>query len=148
MFKSKESKESKGAAQVSYVIITIQELKKKQIVEQKEKTDKDGIIEVRTHTKKESLTNTDVKYNWKTTEYRIPLFRLGLPTEASKEEILNVLNNPPRVANKTVQEILKKLEASYGGIKHNSKFGDKLHFKTEKFRKKRDYGPKKKVMMG
>lgn len=140
-------KDQQKQAQVAYVTITIQVLKKKQIVEAKEKVDSEGIVEVRTHTKKESMTNTDVKYNWKTTEYRIPLFKLGLTKDASKSDILVVLNNPARLANKNVAEVLKKLANSFGGIKPMT-FGDKYHFKTERFKKKKDYSPKKKVMMG
>ena len=140
-------KSGKGKSQVAYVTITIQALKKKQIVEQKEKVDSEGIVEVRTHTKKGSMTSNDVKYNWKTTEYRIPLFKLGLTKDASKSDILTVLNNPSRVVNKAIADVLKKLVNSFGGVKPMS-FSDKYHFKTERFKKKKDYTPKKKVMMG
>ena len=146
MARKKKGKKKK-VKKVNYVTIMIQKVKKKKIVEQKEKTDKDGIIEVRTHIKKTSMTSEDVKYNWKTTEYRIPLFRLGLRPDASKSDILAVLNDPSRLVNKGVQEVLKKLERSYGGIKPKN-FSDKFQFKTARFKKKKDYGPKKKVVMG
>jgi len=140
--KKKKDKSKK----VQYVTISIKKYKKKQIIEQKEKTDKEGIIEVRTHSKKQSMTSEDVKYNWRTTEYRIPLFKLGLRPGAPNSEILQLLNSPNNVVNKRVSEILKKLEKSYGGVvKDGSK---QYEFKTGRFKKKRDYTPKKKVMMG
>ncbi|MFX0102517.1 MAG: hypothetical protein ACFFCS_23320 [Candidatus Hodarchaeota archaeon] len=140
--KDKKDKSKK----VQYVTISIKKYKKKQILEQKEKTDKDGIIEVRTHSKKQSATSEKVTYNWKTTEYRIPLFKLGLKTGAPDSDVLNVLNSPQQIVNKRVAEILKKLEKSFGGIiKDGSK---QYEFKTGRFKKKRDYTPKKKVMMG
>nr|MDO8111682.1 hypothetical protein [Candidatus Sigynarchaeota archaeon] len=129
-----KDKDKKSAPSVVYVVITIQQKKKKEIVEQKEKTDNEGIVEVRTHSKKESTSFSDgktkVQESWKTTEYRIPLFKLGLKPEASKSEILNVLNNPQHIANKTVAEILKKCRDDYGGVK-SAGFSSKYHFKTE-----------------
>jgi hypothetical protein len=143
-------KNDKKGSQVIYVTITIQTYKKGDIVEQKEKTDNEGIIEVRTHSKKESTSmdgKVTKKETWKTTEYRIPLFKLGLTAEASKSDILNVLNDPQHVANKTVSEILKKLRDDYNGIKPMN-FTQKYNFKTERFKKRKDFTPKKKVMMG
>lgn len=145
---SKE-KGKKDSTSVVYVTITIQVIKKKQVVKQNEKTDNEGIVEVRTHTKKESTSmdgKTKVKENWKTTEYRIPLFKLGLGPDASKSIILDVLNNPQKIVNKTVADVLKKCRDDYGGIKPMN-FTEKYHFKTERFKKKKDYMPKKKIMM-
>jgi hypothetical protein len=141
--------DKKGTPSVVYVTINIQKYKKNDIVEQKEKTDNEGIIEVRTHSKKESTSmdgKVTKKETWKTTEYRIPLFKLGLTSDASKSDILGVLNEPQHVVNKTVAEILKKLRDDYGGVK--PQFAQKFLFKTAKFKKKKDYSPKKKVMMG
>ncbi|MEX2682916.1 MAG: hypothetical protein Q6373_015105 [Candidatus Sigynarchaeota archaeon] len=135
---------------VIYVTITIQTYKKGDIIEQKEKTDNEGIIEVRTHSKKESTSmdgKVTKKETWKTTEYRIPLFKLGLTAEASKSDILKVLNDPDHITNKTVSEILKKLRDDYDGIKPMN-FSQKYVFKTERFKKRKDFTPKKKVMMG
>jgi hypothetical protein len=143
------SKKARDAKKVEYVTITIQIYKKKDIVEQKEKTDNNGIIEVRTHSKKESTSMSGTvkkKETWKTTEYRIPLFKLGLTSDANKSQILEVLNNPGRVANKDVADILKKLRDEYDGIKPMN-FTEKYDFKTERFKKRKDFGPKKKVMM-
>ena len=145
-----KDKDKKDSSSVVYITITIQAINKKQVVTSKEKTDNDGIVEVRTHTKKESTSmdgKTKVKENWKTTEYRIPLFKLGLPPDASKSAILEVLNNPQKIANKAVAEVLKKCRDDYGGIKPMN-FTEKHRFKTERFKKKKDYMPKKKVMMG
>jgi len=135
---------------VIYVTITIQTYKKGDIIEQKEKTDNEGIVEVRTHSKKESTSmdgKVTKKETWKTTEYRIPLFKLGLTAEASKSDILKVLNDPAHITNKTVSEILKKLRDDYDGIKPMN-FSQKYVFKTERFKKRKDFAPKKKVMMG
>ncbi len=142
--------DKKGSPSVIYVTITIVQYKKGDIVEQKEKTDNEGIIEVRTHSKKESTSmdgKVTKKETWKTTEYRIPLFKLGLTAEASKSDILNVLNDPTHITNKAVSEILKKLRDDYDGIKP-SNFTQKYIFKTERFKKRKDFSPKKKVMMG
>ncbi|MHA1792440.1 MAG: hypothetical protein ACTSVI_07330 [Promethearchaeota archaeon] len=138
-------KQKPKVKKVQYITITIQDVKKKKIVEAREKTDNDGVIEVRTRIKKESWTSEEVKYNWKTTEYRIPLMKIGLTKDASKSEILEVLNNPQHVANKKIGLILKKLVKSYGGIKGGGK--GKYEFKTERFKKKKDYSPKRKVVM-
>jgi len=145
-----KDKKKKDSNTVVYVTITIQAINKKQVVAQKEKVDNEGIVELRTHTKKESTSmdgKTKVKENWKTTEYRIPLFKLGLTADASKSAILEVLNNPQKIANKAVTEVLKKCRDDYGGIKPMN-FTEKHHFKTVKFKKIKDYTPKKKVMMG
>jgi len=145
-----KEKGKKDSSSVVYVTITIQAIKKKQVVLSKEKTDSEGIVEVRTHTKKESTSmdgKTKVKENWKTTEYRIPLFKLGLTPDASKSAILEVLNNPQKIANKAVADVLKKCRDDYGGIKPMN-FTQKFHFKTVKFKKIKDYSPKKKMMMG
>lgn len=139
-------KKGKSKNKVQYVTIAIKKYKKKQIIEQKEKTDKEGIIEVRTHSKKQSMTSEDVKYNWRTTEFRIPLFKLGLRPGTSNSEVLQVLHDPSAVVNKRVSEILKKLDKSYGGVIMDGR--KKYRFKTGRFKKKRDYTPKKKVMMG
>jgi hypothetical protein len=141
--------DKKGTPSVIYVQIVIVKYKKNDIVEQKEKTDNEGIIEVRIHSKKESTSmdgKVTKKETWKTTEYRIPLFKLGLTAEASKSDILNVLNDPTHVTNKTVSEILKKLRDDYDGVKPN--FNQKYVFKTARFKKRKDFTPKKKVMMG
>ncbi|NMC05498.1 MAG: hypothetical protein GYA24_09810 [Candidatus Lokiarchaeota archaeon] len=142
--------DKKGTPTVIYVTISIVQYKKSDIVEQKEKTDNEGIIEVRTHSKKESTSmdgKVTKKETWKTTEYRIPLFKLGLTADASKSDILRVLNDPDHVTNKAVADILKKLRDDYDGIKP-SNFSQKYLFKTERFKKRKDFGPKKKVMMG
>ncbi|MBN2150454.1 MAG: hypothetical protein JW839_03305 [Candidatus Lokiarchaeota archaeon] len=142
--------DSKGTRSVIYVTISIVQYKKGDIIEQREKTDNEGIVEVRTHSKKESTSmdgKVTKKETWKTTEYRIPLFKLGLTAEASKSDILKVLNDPAHITNKAVSEILKKLRDDYDGIKP-SNFSQKYFFKTERFKKRRDFTPKKKVMMG
>jgi hypothetical protein len=142
--------DKKGTPAVIYVTISIVKYKKGDIVEQKEKTDNEGIIEVRTHSKKENTSmdgKVTKKETWKTTEYRIPLFKLGLTADASKSDILKVLNDPQHISNKTVSEILKKLRDDYDGIKP-SNFTQKYIFKTERFKKRKDFTPKKKVMMG
>ncbi|MHA1368286.1 MAG: hypothetical protein ACTSWN_14350 [Promethearchaeota archaeon] len=132
---------------VIYVTITIQKPKKKDIAEQREKVDKNGIVEVRTHIKKESYTSEEIVLDtWKTTEYRIPLKLLGLKADAKRSEILDKLNNPHRVVNKKVAEILKKIIKSYGGVKGISK--GKYNFETERFKKKKEFKPKKKVIIG
>src|SRR5271157_288946 len=144
-----KDKGKKDSPSVIYVTITIQAIKKKEVVVSKEKTDSEGIVEVRTHTKKESTSmdgKTKVKESWKTTQYRIPLFKLGLTPDASKSAILEVLNNPQKIANKAVAEVLKKCRDDYGGVKPKN-FTEKYTFKTERFKKKKDYLPKKKVMM-
>ncbi|MBD3188809.1 hypothetical protein GF325_18415 [Candidatus Bathyarchaeota archaeon] len=139
-------KKSKPVQKVTYINIRIQKVKQKHIVEQKEKADKDGVIEVRTHIKNESWTTEEVKYKWKTTEYRIPLMKLGFRKDANKGDILEVLNNPQQIVNKRIQELLKKLVNFYGGIKGGGR--GKFEFKTARFKKKKNYGPKKKVIMG
>ena len=128
--------EKKGTPSVIYVTITIIQYKKGDIVERKEKTDNDGIIEVRTHSKKEKTSmdgKVTKKETWKTTEYRIPLFKLGLSAEASKSDILKILNDPQHLANKAASEILKKLRDEYDGIKP-ANFTQKYIFKTERFK--------------
>ncbi|MHA1679899.1 MAG: hypothetical protein ACTSUE_02755 [Promethearchaeota archaeon] len=138
-------KGKKPKVKVIYITVTIQDVKKKQVVEEKEKVLKDGVVEIRTHTKKTSWTSEDVKYNWKTTGYKIPLMKLGLTKEASKSEIMDKLNTPSKIVNKTIADLAKKFVNSYGGVKGGGK--SKYEFKTVRFAKKKDYGPKKKVMM-
>ena len=93
----------------------------------------DGIITLR-------VNSTNEKFpKWYIHGYLINLKNLRLQYKEIKKQaqVLDVLTNPNRVVHGATKALLSKLDKDFGGIVPDG--SKKLFFKTEKFKKSKDY---------
>ena len=104
----------------------------KDVVDLKIKDSGDGIITLRVHSTNEKLPK------WYVHGYLIDLKNLRLNYKEIKksEQVLDALANPNRIVHVATKQLLNKLWKDFGGIVSD---GKKLFWKTEKFKKEKDY---------
>jgi hypothetical protein len=123
----------------TFLFIEIREAKKVEDLTIKDK--KNGIVELRVHTSDESLPK------WYITGYLVNLKNLKIKIKEvkNKHDIQEILRNPFRIGNPAAKQLLTKLNKDYGGIIPDGR--DKLYWKTERFKKKKDpFQVKRKAM--
>ena len=93
----------------------------------------DGIITLR-------VNSTNEKFpKWYVHGYLIDLKNLRLHHKEIKNQaqVLDVLTNPNRVVHAPTKQLLSKLDKDFGGVVPDG--SKKLFFKTDKFKKSKDY---------
>ena len=118
---------TKGKEEPVYVFIKVRVAKDIEDLKIKEE---DGIITLRVHSTNEKMPK------WYVHGYLIDLkpLRLNYKEIKKQEQVLDVLTNPNRLVHAVTKQLLNKLNKDFGGIVSDGK-----HWKTEKFKKKKDY---------
>ncbi|MHA1744582.1 MAG: hypothetical protein ACTSWW_01205 [Promethearchaeota archaeon] len=95
--------------------------------------EEDGIITLRVNSTHEDFPK------WYVHGYLIALKNLRLHYKEIKNQaqVLNVLTTPNRVVHAATKQLLNKLDKDFGGIVPDG--SKKVFFKTEKFKKSKDY---------
>lgn len=116
------------------IVITVREIHKDlQDIKIKEE-DKSGNLQVRVH------TNDEKSPPWFVHLYAFPLNNLGLSEESieNKNRVAEILNNLEGIKDADTKTTLKKIIKDYGDIKNDGS-RNKFSFKTEHFKKQKDY---------
>jgi len=130
ILKTLQNQSFKGKDLKIYIII--REIRKNILDIKVKEEDKSKNLQVRVHT-------DDVKAPpWFTHAYIIPLRNLGLNEPLKKEEMVNLLNEGNSSMDQDTATLLKKIIKEFGYIQDDGS-RNKLKFKTEKFKKQKDY---------
>ena len=121
---------TKGKSDPTCIFIKIREAEDVTDLLPKEKGK--GITELRVRTSKENLPKIY------THGYLIDLANLRLKYKEikKKHEIQDLLLEPTRIANKETRSLISTLSKNFGGILPDGR--DKMFWKTERFKKKKD----------
>ncbi|MHA1729514.1 MAG: hypothetical protein ACTSWY_12380 [Promethearchaeota archaeon] len=113
------------------VFILIREIRKK-ILEIKIKEEESGNILIRVHDDDEKSPP------WYIHAYAIPLQNLGVEEIKKRREGYLILNTQDKIPDPDTKSLLKKIINKYGEILEDGT-RNKLSYKTENFKKKKDY---------
>lgn len=100
----------------------------KKVVDIKIKKETENILKVIVHEEKKS--------GWFLHSVHIPLKNLGLTYDSKDKEILGYLSEPSKIRNKPTKDYVEKILRKYIDILPEKK---KHFFKTERFRKKKEF---------
>lgn len=100
----------------------------KKVVDIKIKKETENILKVIVHEEKKS--------GWFLHSVHIPLKNLGLTYDSKDKEILEYLSEPSKIRNKPTKDYVEKILRKYLDILPEKK---KHFFKTERFRKKKEF---------
>jgi hypothetical protein len=100
----------------------------KKVVDIKIKKETENILKVIVHEEKKS--------GWFLHSVHIPLKNLGLTYDSKDKEILEYLSEPSKIRNKPTKDYVEKILRKYVDILPEKK---KHFFKTERFRKKKEF---------
>lgn len=100
----------------------------KKVIDIKIKKEVGNILKVIAHEEKKS--------GWFTHSIHIPLKNLGLSYESKDKEILDLLSQPHKIANKPTRERLEHVLRKFIDILPEKK---RHYFRTERFKKKKEY---------
>jgi hypothetical protein len=100
----------------------------KKVVDIKIKKETENILKVIVHEEK--------KTGWFLHSVHIPLKNLGLTYDSKDKEILEYLSEPSKIRNKPTKDYVEKILRKYLDILPEKK---KHFFKTERFRKKKEF---------
>ena len=100
----------------------------KKVVDIKIKKETENILKVIVHEEK--------KTGWFLHSVHIPLKNLGLTYDSKDKEILGYLSEPSKIRNKPTKDYVEKILRKYIEILPEKK---KHFFKTERFRKKKEF---------
>ncbi|MFW9894274.1 MAG: hypothetical protein ACFFD7_00555 [Candidatus Thorarchaeota archaeon] len=100
----------------------------KKVLDIKIKKETENILKVIAHEEKQS--------GWFLHSVHVPLRNLGLTYDSKDKEILEYLSDPYKIKNKFTREYIEKILRKYISILPEKK---KHFFKTERFRKKKEF---------
>ena len=100
----------------------------KKLVDIKIKKEEDNILRVIAHEEKGK--------GWFVHSFHIPIRNLGLSDDAKDKEILSVLTEPSKIPYKTTKTVTEDILRKYIEILPEKK---RYFFKTERFKKKKDF---------
>jgi hypothetical protein len=114
------------------IIITVREIHKDlQDIKIKEE-DKSGNLQIRVH------TNDDKSPPWYVHAFAFPLSNLSIDDVEDKNRVADILDTLDGIKDAETKTTLKKIIKDYGEIKNDGS-RNKLSFKTERFKKQKDY---------
>lgn len=118
-----------GKGDSNFIFIKVREAKDLSDLRIKEEK---GVIELRVHTTDKKLPP------WFTHAYMIDLKNLALSYKdiKDKHQLQDILLNPKAIAHSETRAVLDKLDKDFGGLAPDG--SDKLFWRTEKFKKKKD----------
>ena len=82
------------------------------------------------------IAHDEKKTGWFIHSFHIPIKNLGLSPDSKDKEILAHLSNPSKVPNKTTKEFVEDILRKYINILPEKK---RYYFKTERFKKKKEF---------
>ena len=82
------------------------------------------------------IAHDEKKTGWFIHSFHIPIKNLGLSPDSKDKEILTHLSNPNKIPNKTTKEFIEDILRKYINILPEKK---RYYFKTERFKKKKEY---------
>jgi hypothetical protein len=100
----------------------------KKLVDIKIKKEEDNILRIIAHEEKGK--------GWFVHSFHIPIKNLGLSDDAKDKEILSVLTDPSKIPYKTTKTVIEDILRKYIEILPEKK---RYYFKTERFKKKKDF---------
>ena len=100
----------------------------KKLVDIKIKKEEDNILRVIAHEEKGK--------GWFVHSFHIPIKNLGLSEDAKDKEISSVLTDPSKIPYKTTKTVIEEILRKYIEILPEKK---RYFFKTERFKKKKDF---------
>jgi hypothetical protein len=120
-----------GKGEETFIFIKVREVNK-DLANLKIKDEGKGIVELRVHSSDKKMPQ------WYTHAYMINLVNLNLSYKEIKDkhQLQEILLNPKAIGNPDARTLLDKLDKDFGGLAPDG--SDKLFWKTEKFKKKKD----------
>ncbi|MFX0008943.1 MAG: hypothetical protein ACFE9R_01400 [Candidatus Hermodarchaeota archaeon] len=100
----------------------------KKLVDIKIKKEEDNILRIIAHEQKGK--------GWFLHSFHIPIKNLGLSEDAKDKEILSVLTDPSKIPYKTTKTVIEDILRKYIEILPEKK---RYYFKTERFKKKKEF---------
>jgi hypothetical protein len=83
------------------------------------------------------IAHEDKRKGWFLHSYHIPIVNLGIPEDSKNKDILPYLNNPREITrDKATKDLVEELLRKYIEVLSERK---KHYFKTERFKKKKEY---------
>jgi len=82
------------------------------------------------------IVHDEKKTGWFTHSFHIPIKNLGLSPDSKDKEILAHLSDPSKIPNKATKEFVEDILRKYINILPEKK---RFYFKTERFKKKKEF---------
>ena len=114
----------------AYITIIVRPGKK--LIAIKIKKEEANIVKVLAHEEKKKKQKSTGYF---THSFHIPIKNIGLTPNAKNKEILAILSNPVRIANKTTRSFVEDILRKYINILPDKK---KHYFVTERYKKKKE----------